>query len=117
MPLSPLVDHPPVHRKFRTSNQTPFAAEMVWEKFSCKKTCVNPCLDLCAYSLMTSSFKGPQVRLVLNGATFPLSICNQTEKDREYGTCSLEEFVRANAYSMEVAYHSKTWNATCGPGP
>ncbi|KAI9566387.1 phosphoglycerate mutase-like protein [Boletus coccyginus] len=95
VPLSP--DGPPVHRKFRTSYQTPFAASMVWEKFTCKK-----------------SFTGPQVRLVLNGATLPLSICEQSRKDRRYGTCSLDEFVRANEYSLNVEYKSEIWNATCG---
>ena len=39
VPLSP--DHPPAHRKFRTSDQTPFAAEMVWEKFTCKDSYVD----------------------------------------------------------------------------
>jgi acid phosphatase len=69
------------------------------------------------FSLTTSSFEGPQVRLVLNGATFPLSICEQSEEDREYGTCSLDEFVRANNYSMSVEYKSEIWNATCGVPP
>ncbi|KAF8435759.1 phosphoglycerate mutase-like protein [Boletus edulis BED1] len=96
VPLSPFVDHPPAHRKFRSSNQTPFAAEMVWEKFTCKQ-----------------SFEGPQVRLVLNGVTFPLSICQKCGKDKKYGTCSLNEFVRANEYSRNVEYHSQIWNATC----
>ena len=66
------------------------------------------------FSLTTSSFEGPQVRLVLNGATFPLSICEQSEEDREYGTCSLVEFVRANEYNLNVEYNSEMWNATCG---
>ena len=60
-----------------------------------------------------SSFKGPQVRLLLNGATYPLSICEHSEKDKKYGTCSLDAFVQANEYSMDVQYHSTTWNATC----
>ena len=63
--------------------------------------------------LMISSFEGPQVRLVLNGATFPLYICEKSEKDRKYGTCSLEEFIRANKYSLNVEYRSKLWDATC----
>jgi acid phosphatase len=66
------------------------------------------------FTLTASSFEGPQVRLVLNGATFPLSICEQSEEDREYGTCSLDEFVRANEYSMNVEHKSEIWNATCG---
>ncbi|KAG6336402.1 hypothetical protein ID866_2675 [Astraeus odoratus] len=32
------VGHIRHHRKFRTSEQTPFAARMVWEKFTCKKS-------------------------------------------------------------------------------
>lgn len=28
------------NRKFRTSNQVPFGAQMVWEKFSCERSCV-----------------------------------------------------------------------------
>ncbi|OAX38734.1 phosphoglycerate mutase-like protein, partial [Rhizopogon vinicolor AM-OR11-026] len=33
-PLSP--HGPPLHRKFRTSYQAPFAASMIWERFTCK---------------------------------------------------------------------------------
>ncbi|KAF9227673.1 phosphoglycerate mutase-like protein [Gyrodon lividus] len=94
LPLSP--HHMPMHRKFRTSQQAPFAANMVWEKFSCKK-----------------SFAGPQIRLLLNRATFPLTICDKSEEDRKYGTCALSEFVKANEYSRSIHYHSESWNATC----
>ncbi|KAH0837768.1 phosphoglycerate mutase-like protein [Lanmaoa asiatica] len=94
LPISPT--HPDPHRKFRTSHQTPFAANMVWEKFTCQK-----------------SFEGPQVRLMLNGVTLPLSICEKSEKDKKYGTCSLDEFVLANEYSVSVEYQSQVWNATC----
>ncbi|KAF9222916.1 phosphoglycerate mutase-like protein [Gyrodon lividus] len=94
-PLSP--DHIRPHRKFRTSKQTPFAAQMIWEKFTCE-----------------NSFEGPQVRLLLNDATYPLSICEKTHEDRKYGTCSLEEFVRANRKSANIYYGDATWNATCG---
>lgn len=38
LPLNPR--HMTAHRRFRTSQQTPFAATMVWEKFTCKKSCV-----------------------------------------------------------------------------
>ena len=62
---------------------------------------------------MTSSFKGPQVRLLLNGATFPLFICEKSLKDRTYGTCSLNDFVRANRYSTNIQYKSESWNTTC----
>ena len=58
-------------------------------------------------------FEGPQVRLLLNGETFPLSICEESYDDSEYGTCSLDNFVFANAYSLDVEYHDSLWNATC----
>ncbi|KAG9308985.1 histidine phosphatase superfamily [Chiua virens] len=93
-PLSPTHMNP--LRKFRSSYQAPFAANMVWEKFTCD-----------------TSFDGPQVRLLLNGATFPLSICEASEDDKSYGTCSLDNFVSANEFSLNVAYHSAVWNATC----
>lgn len=66
-----------------------------------------------AFVLTMSSFDGPQVRLMLNKATFPLSICERSRKDRKYGTCSLDEFVRANEYSLNVEYQSEIWDATC----
>ncbi|KAF8136585.1 phosphoglycerate mutase-like protein [Boletus edulis] len=94
LPLNP--DRVPVHRVFRTSQQTPFAASMVWERFTCKK-----------------SFEGPQVRLVLNGATFPLFICAKSKADKRYGTCSLDEFARANEYSTHVHYKDESWNTAC----
>ncbi|KAH0827169.1 phosphoglycerate mutase-like protein [Lanmaoa asiatica] len=39
LPLNPR--HVPTHRRFRTSQQTPFAASMVWEKFTCRDTAPN----------------------------------------------------------------------------
>ena len=82
-------------RKFRTSEQVPFAAQMLWEKFSC-----------------TSSFEGPQVRLVLNDAPFPLATCKKMS--REYGSCALDEFVASYKDSTEHAWGDARWNATCG---
>lgn len=94
VPLTP--DHIRSPRKFRSSDQTPFAARMIWERFSCKK-----------------SFKGPQIRLLLNGATYPLPMCQNSLRDRKFGTCSLAEFVKANSYSTNIHFHDKTWNASC----
>ncbi|KAG9310348.1 histidine phosphatase superfamily [Chiua virens] len=95
--IDPLPAYPREHRKFRTSDQTPFAANMVWEKFTCR-----------------TSFKGPQVRLLLNREIFPLSNCKNSENDRKYGTCSLDEFEKANKYSLDVEYESEVWDNTCG---
>lgn len=83
-------------RKFSTSVQVPFAAQMVWEKFSCEK-----------------SFKGPQVRLVLNEAVVPLSGC-EDGKTKKYGTCSLEKFVKSQSKATSIKWGDKAWNATCG---
>ncbi|KAG1891092.1 phosphoglycerate mutase-like protein [Suillus subluteus] len=93
-PLSPNKLRP--GRKFRTSELTPFAASMVWEKFTC-----------------TSSYDGPQIRLILNDATMPLTICGQG-MDPILGTCSLDTFVNVNHYSTSIRFRDKTWNATCG---
>ncbi|KAI0073451.1 phosphoglycerate mutase-like protein [Panus rudis PR-1116 ss-1] len=97
-PPLPVKGPVPAKRKWRTSTQVPFAAQMVWEKFSCSR-----------------SFKGPQVRLVLNDAPFPLSICKKM--DKTYGTCSLDDFVASNAKATSLQWGDATWNATCGdPG-
>ncbi|KAJ8594145.1 phosphoglycerate mutase-like protein [Rhizopogon salebrosus TDB-379] len=93
-PLSPNELRP--DRKFRTSELTPFAANMVWERFTC-----------------TRSFDGPQIRLILNDATFPLSICGE-DMDSTLGTCSLNAFVKANHYSTGIRFQDETWNTTCG---
>lgn len=85
----------PHNRKFRTTRQVPFAAQMVWEKFSC-----------------TKSFQGPQVRLVLNEAPLPLVGCKKV--DKHYGSCSLDDFVAANADSAQHSWGDARWNATCG---
>ena len=101
--LGLFADHPPLsptalrpHRAFRTSTQVPFAAQMVWERFSCA----------------TSLSKGPHVRLVLNDAPFPLATCKGV--DRRYGSCALDDFVASYASSIEHSWGDARWNATCG---
>ena len=59
------------------------------------------------------SFEGPQIRLSLNSATYPLTMCQKSLRDRIFGTCSLDEFVKANSYSTSIHFHDKTWNASC----
>ncbi|KAG2356218.1 histidine phosphatase superfamily [Suillus spraguei] len=97
-------DEPPLsseelhqHRRFRTSYQTPFAAQMIWERFTCKE-----------------SFDGPQIRLVLNEETYPLWTCAETKHDRRFGTCSLDAFIRANQFSTNIEFGDDTWQAACG---
>ncbi|KAI6160919.1 phosphoglycerate mutase-like protein [Pisolithus thermaeus] len=94
IPLTP--EYIPPNRKFRGSEQSPFAARMIWEKFTCK-----------------NSFQGPQVRLLLNGETYPLAPCQKSLKDVRFGTCSLSEFVKANVFSTNIRYGDETWNAAC----
>ncbi|KAJ8584928.1 phosphoglycerate mutase-like protein [Rhizopogon salebrosus TDB-379] len=96
-PLSP--HGPPLPRKFRSSYQTPFAANMIWERFTCKM-----------------SFHGPQIRLVLNGQTYPLLPCAKTMQHRKYGTCSLEAFIEANEFSTSIRFGDDTWKGVCGAG-
>ncbi|KAL4266695.1 Histidine phosphatase superfamily protein [Pleurotus pulmonarius] len=98
-PLSPTGPVRP-KRKFRTSEQVPFAAQMVWEKFSC-----------------TSSFHGPQIRLILNDSPFPLTFCSKTSSDRSHGTCSFDTFVSKNSFSTSRQWGDAAWNATCGASP
>ncbi|KAI0784218.1 phosphoglycerate mutase-like protein [Abortiporus biennis] len=83
------------NRKWRTSTQVPFAAQMVWEKFTC-----------------SSSFKGPQIRLLLNESPFPLSTCKKM--DRKLGSCALNDFVEVNKASTSISWGDSTWNSTCG---
>lgn len=87
----------PWNRKWRTSYQVPFAAMMTWEKFTC-----------------SSSFKGPQIRLVLNEAPMPLTTCKNMNK--KYGSCALSDFVSAHAQAAKVSWGDATWNASCGAG-
>ncbi|KAG2753281.1 phosphoglycerate mutase-like protein [Suillus brevipes Sb2] len=96
-------DEPPLsseelrrHRRFRTSYQTPFAAQMIWESFTCEE-----------------SFDGPQIRLVLNDETYPLRTCAETKQDRRFGTCSLDAFTRANQFSTDIEFGDDTWQAAC----
>ena len=58
-------------------------------------------------------FDGPQIRLILNDATFPLSICGE-DMNATLGTCSLNTFVEANYYSTSIRFQDETWNTTCG---
>ncbi|KAI0346521.1 phosphoglycerate mutase-like protein [Trametopsis cervina] len=91
---------PPSSRKFSTSKQVPFAAQMVWERFECK-----------------TSWKGAkQVRLVLNEATVPLTgTCKNV--DKTYGSCALADFVASQKKATSVKWGDATWNSTCGnPG-
>jgi acid phosphatase len=86
---------PNPHRAFRTSQQVPFAAQMVWEKFSC-----------------AHSFKGPQIRLILNDAPLPLTTCSEGAA-KKYGTCSLADFIAVNKKALSIQWGDKTWNASC----
>ncbi|KAJ6624028.1 histidine phosphatase superfamily [Mycena sp. CBHHK59/15] len=77
----------PANRSWRTSTQ----------KFSC-----------------TSSFKGPQIRLLLNDAPFPLPACAASHADTAHGSCAFERFVKTNSFSTNITWGDAAWNATCG---
>ncbi|KAH7335295.1 phosphoglycerate mutase-like protein [Rhizoctonia solani] len=96
-PLSPNVSSPKSNRKWRTTNQVPFGAQMLFEKFTC-----------------ISSAKGPQIRLILNDSPFSLSSCAKTSLDKKLGACSLEAFVTANAVNTAINWGDAKWNTTCG---
>ncbi|PSR78997.1 hypothetical protein PHLCEN_2v7184 [Hermanssonia centrifuga] len=84
-----------LNRKWRTSHQVPFAAQMIWEKFSC-----------------IASFKGPQIRLLQNESPLALTSCKHM--DNKLGSCSLDDFVSANSFSTRISWGDATWNTTCG---
>ena len=69
-------------RKWRTSYQVPFAAMMTWEKFTC-----------------TSSFSGPQVRLLLNEAPVALSFCKHA--DKKLGEVKVENALGSMRYAHQ----------------
>ncbi|KIY42852.1 phosphoglycerate mutase-like protein [Fistulina hepatica ATCC 64428] len=95
----PLSAYGPVNqsRAWSTSKQVPFGAKMAWERFSC-----------------TSSFDGPQVRLLLNDAPYPLDICATSIEDHTYASCSLDAFVTANNFSTSIQWGDSTWDEICG---
>ncbi|KDQ18149.1 hypothetical protein BOTBODRAFT_29486 [Botryobasidium botryosum FD-172 SS1] len=96
------VDSRPSERKWRTSQQVPFAARMVFERFSCSSS---------------SEFEAntPYVRLMLNASPFPLSTCQ--DMDSKYGTCTLADFTASNKASTDTVWGDARWNQTCGnPG-
>ncbi|KAJ7106225.1 phosphoglycerate mutase-like protein [Mycena epipterygia] len=88
----------PANRAFRTSNQVPFSAQMVWEKFTCASSCG----------------KGPQIRLLLNDAPFPLPACAHSSFDAAHGSCAFDAFVKSNGFSTGIKWGDAAWNATCG---
>lgn len=106
------------NRVWRTSSQVPFAAQMVWEKFTCSSSYVlSLCYGLCMSRLlkMQCRFQGPQVRLLLNDSPLPLSTCKKMNK--KFGTCSLDDFVTSSASATKLKWGDASWNSTCGnPG-
>ncbi|KDN42812.1 hypothetical protein RSAG8_06566, partial [Rhizoctonia solani AG-8 WAC10335] len=85
--LSPKVSSPKPSRKWRTINQVPFGAQMLFEKFTC-----------------ASSAQGPQIRLILNDSPFPMPSCVKTSLDKKLAACSLDAFVTANAANIAITW-------------
>lgn len=99
-------------RQWRTSYQVPFAARMVWEKFSCSSSSTSGLKSRTSY-----------VRLLLNGAPISLEpVCGKTGAGAKntFGACALGDFVKSPAVQLALndktgAWHGAAWNATCGP--
>lgn len=94
------VDYRPSERKWRTSQQVPFAARMVFERFSCSDS--------------SDRFQPnmPYIRLMLNASPFPLSTCQ--DMDDKYGSCTLADFTASNKASTDIVWGDAQWNQTCG---
>lgn len=60
------------------------------------------------------SFKGEQVRLLLNEAPFPLTTCKGM--DKKLGSCSLDSFLSSYATQIKGTWGDAAWNASCGAG-
>lgn len=102
--MPPLSSKGPVlaSRKWRTSLQVPFGAQMIWEKFSCS-------------SSNTFAANSPQIRLLLNGSPLPLTLCK--EMDKKFGSCTFQDFVDSNKGVLALKWGDGNWNETCGnPG-
>lgn len=87
------------NRKFKTSDQVPFGAQMLWERFTCSATGLGA--------------GAPQVRLLLNDAPVPLASCS-SGAGKHYGSCSVDAFVKANEKAASVVWGDATWAAACG---
>lgn len=90
------VDGPPnPKRRWRTSYQVPFAAQMEWRKLDC------------------GSAHDDMVQLHLNKAPFDLSPVCKTDK---YGGCTLKEFLASEQVSKanRVQIGDAAWTAACG---
>lgn len=83
-------------RKWKTSTQVPFAAQMLWTRLDCG---------------------GEQrIQLLQNGANFDLSPTGCTSD--LYGTCSLEDFLATSNVkeAQSIVQGDVTWSAACGAG-
>lgn len=88
------VDGPPSpYRKWRTSYQVPFAAQMLWKRLDCDG--------------------GKRLQLVLNEANFDLGPVG-CDSDL-YGTCSFSDFLAsANVQeALAITDGDSTWTAAC----
>lgn len=110
LPTNPSHTIPNPKRKWRTSYQVPFAARLVWEKFSCTSS---------------SSSQGvkantPYLRVLLNNAPISLGpVCGSSKTVGKYGACALADFVKSSAVQLALndatgSYEGASWNATCG---
>lgn len=90
----PASGPPNPNRKWRTSTQVPFAAQMLWKRLSC-------------------AGNETRIQLELNGANFDLSPAG-CESDY-YGTCKLADFVASRNVqnSLNITDGDAAWMAAC----
>jgi len=89
----PATGPPSPYRQWRTSNQVPFAAQMLWKRLDCAGE--------------------KRIQLVLNDANFDLSPIGCMSD--LYGTCAMSEFVTtANVQTaLGIVDGDAVWNASC----
>lgn len=86
-------------RKWRTSYQVPFAAQMEWRKITCDAKSTNNKKDM--------------IQLHLNKAPFDLAAVCKTDK---FGGCDLQDFLASQQVTKanQIQIGDATWTAACG---
>lgn len=108
LPTNPPHTIPNPRRKWRTSYQVPFAARLVWEKFSCSSS---------SQGLKANT---PYLRILLNNAPISLEpVCGSSKTVGRYGACALADFVKSPTVQLALndatgSYKGASWNTTCG---
>ncbi|KAI5859428.1 phosphoglycerate mutase-like protein [Durotheca rogersii] len=83
-------------RAWRSAEQTPFAAYMLWKRLECG-----------------ARGEESRIQLVLNGANFGLGPAGCASD--EYGSCALEDFLAADRViaALKITHGDARWKASC----